>query len=81
MTYGWGSALGPRYTKTWRHVGERGLVFEEGSEDNPNAYHVCRFRGWMEPSLTSMGRAESRLMGVRMADTVSDRIPWVYLFK
>ena len=48
VAYGWGSALEPRYTKTWRQGGERGLVLEEVNEETPNAPGLCLARAWDE---------------------------------
>ncbi len=48
VAYGWGSAREPRYTKTWRQGGERGLVLEEVNEESPNAPGLCLTRAWEE---------------------------------
>ncbi len=48
VAYGWGSAREPRYTKTWRQGGVRGLVLEEVNEESPNAPGLCLTRAWEE---------------------------------
>jgi len=48
VTVGWGLAFEPRYTKTWRHGGERGLVIEEVNEESSNAHGICLTRAWEE---------------------------------
>ena len=48
VTYGWGSALEPRFKKHWRQGGENGLVLEEVAEENPFASRLCLTSAWHE---------------------------------